>query len=101
MSAVRILARSLATKSSSPTAAATRALPEPKGKVTDVASFLAQIGRKSGDLADKFKSWEHLFTARSRELRELGLTPQQRKYVLFWTEKYRQGVQPRHVKSTR
>ncbi|KAF9932350.1 hypothetical protein FBU30_008330 [Linnemannia zychae] len=76
-------------------AAAKKAVPAPRGDIQDPATFLTKIGRNSASLADKFKSWEHLFTATSAEMKsDMALSIKQRRWILNWTEKYRQGVNP-------
>ncbi|KAF9902234.1 hypothetical protein EC991_005180 [Linnemannia zychae] len=75
--------------------AAKKAVPAPRGDIQDPAAFLTKIGRNSASLADKFKSWEHLFTATPAEMKtDMSLSVKQRRWILNWTEKYRQGVEP-------
>ncbi|RKP26059.1 IGR protein motif-domain-containing protein [Syncephalis pseudoplumigaleata] len=64
-------------------------------RITDPKAFLSAIGRGCESLGEKFKDWNHMFTATSKEMKhELGFTPQQRRWILNWIEKYRQGVEP-------
>ncbi|KAF9898454.1 hypothetical protein BX616_004007, partial [Lobosporangium transversale] len=71
-------------------AAAKKSVPAPRGDIQDPAAFLNKIGRSSAQFADKFKSWEHLFTATSHEMKkDMGLNVQQRRWILSWREKYR------------
>jgi mannitol/fructose-specific phosphotransferase system IIA component (Ntr-type) len=44
--------------------------------------FLTRIGRQCDTVAEKFTSWEQLFTSSSREMEEWGIKPQMRKYIL-------------------
>ncbi|KAF9428608.1 hypothetical protein BGZ94_001772 [Podila epigama] len=75
-----------------------KAVPAPRGDITDPATFLTKIGRNSVSAADKFKSWDHLFTATAAEMRgEMALTVKQRRWILNWIEKYRQGVDPYNI----
>ncbi|KAF9988247.1 hypothetical protein BGZ65_009944 [Modicella reniformis] len=68
-------------------------VPAPRGSIQDPATFLTKIGRNSVQLADKFKSWDHLFTATTAEMKtEMALSIKQRRWILNWREKYRQGV---------
>ncbi|KAI9030870.1 IGR protein motif-domain-containing protein [Phycomyces nitens] len=67
------------------------AIPEPRGKATDVEGFLKAIGRGCEENAGKFESWEKLFTADSRTMKNDGISVKQRKYILGWLEQYRQG----------
>ncbi|ORX91826.1 hypothetical protein K493DRAFT_317014 [Basidiobolus meristosporus CBS 931.73] len=70
-------------------------VPAPRGEFKDPQSFLNKIRRGCEEAADKFKDWEHLFTVTRNEMKhDMGLTPQQRKWILKWTELYRQGVDP-------
>ncbi|KAF9970965.1 hypothetical protein BGZ73_006164 [Actinomortierella ambigua] len=78
--------------------AASKPVPAPRGDITDHTVFLTKIGRGSEAAADKFKSWEHLFTATREEMKaDMGLTVKQRKWIKGWTEKYRQGVDPYNI----
>ncbi|KAF9294248.1 IGR protein motif-domain-containing protein [Linnemannia elongata] len=75
--------------------AAKKAVPAPRGDIQDPSAFLTKIGRNSASLADKFKSWEHLFTATPAEMKaDMSLSVKQRRWILNWTEKYRQGIDP-------
>ncbi|GJJ76253.1 hypothetical protein EMPS_08612 [Entomortierella parvispora] len=76
-------------------AAAKKAVPAPRGDINDPTAFLTKIGRNSASVAEKFKSWEHLFTASPAEMKtDMALSVKQRRWILNWTEKYRQGVDP-------
>jgi hypothetical protein len=60
--------------------------------VPDVDTFLTKIGRDMHKVASaKITEWPQLFTLSAHDLKEAGLTPRQRKYLLLWREKYRQG----------
>ncbi|KAF9584311.1 hypothetical protein BGW38_006906 [Lunasporangiospora selenospora] len=75
--------------------AAKKSIPAPRGDIQDPAVFLTKIGRSSEQAAEKFKSWDHLFTASTQEMKSgLGLSVKQRRWILNWREKYRQGVDP-------
>ncbi|KAG0262571.1 hypothetical protein BG011_010006 [Mortierella polycephala] len=77
-----------------------KAIPAPRGDIKDPATFLTKIGRNSASFADKFKSWDHLFTATSAEMKaDMGLSAEQRRWILNWTEKYRQGVVPYAIRA--
>ncbi|KAF8970011.1 hypothetical protein BGZ46_010595 [Entomortierella lignicola] len=81
-------------------AAAKKSVPAPRGDIQDPTSFLTKIGRNSASVADKFKSWEHLFTATTAEMKsEMSLSVKQRRWILGWREKYRQGVEPYAIPS--
>ncbi|KAG0369335.1 hypothetical protein BGZ54_010223 [Gamsiella multidivaricata] len=73
--------------------AAKKSVPAPRGDIQDPAAFLNKIGRNSAQFADKFKSWDHLFTVTSAEMKSnMALSVKQRRWVLNWREKYRQGA---------
>jgi len=60
------------------------------GDIYDPTTFLTKIGRSSASVAEKFKSWEHLFTASPAEMKtDMALSVKQRRWILNWTEKYR------------
>ncbi|KAF9996403.1 hypothetical protein BGZ80_009828 [Entomortierella chlamydospora] len=70
-------------------------IPAPRGDIQDPTTFLTKIGRNSVSFADKFKSWDHLFTATTAEMKsDMALSVKQRRWVLGWREKYRQGIDP-------
>lgn len=63
------------------------------GDIVDPTAFLNKIGRNSASVADKFKSWEHLFTASTAEMKgDMALSVKQRRWILSWIEKYRYGT---------
>ncbi|KAF9432673.1 hypothetical protein BGZ76_010467 [Entomortierella beljakovae] len=77
------------------TASAKKSIPAPRGDIQDPATFLTKIGRNSESVADKFKSWDHLFSATTNEMKsDMALSVKQRRWILSWREKYRQGVAP-------
>jgi len=63
-----------------------------------VEKFLNTIGRGCEVHISKFETWEKLFSTRGRGLKELGIPLRDRKYMLNWIEKYRQGWEPRYVR---
>ncbi|KAI9092456.1 IGR protein motif-domain-containing protein [Phlyctochytrium arcticum] len=68
-------------------------IPKPRGLIKDPKSFLESIGRECGPYAEKFKDWNHLFTASSKEMQnDLGIKCAQRKYILSWREYFRRGI---------
>ncbi|CAO3683517.1 unnamed protein product [Rhizopus microsporus] len=61
----------------------------------NVQTFLKTIGRNCESFADKFETWEQLFTTPSRVMKnDMGIDTKSRKYILSWIERYRKGVQP-------
>ncbi|CAG8536751.1 9330_t:CDS:2 [Cetraspora pellucida] len=83
-----------------------KSIPPPRGSITTHKEFLEKIGRDCGSLADKFraslfylfKDWDHLFTASSQEMKNvLELPTRQRRWILAWTQQYRDGVDPYNI----
>ncbi|KOS17707.1 Protein FYV4 [Escovopsis weberi] len=67
-------------------------IPKPRPFVPDVETFLTLIGRGLNKHASKFPSWESLFSLTSPGLKELGIEPpRNRRYLLQWMRKYREG----------
>ena len=68
-------------------------VPKPTPFVPDAQTFLTLIGRSMSQHAAKIPSWDALFTLTSDQLRESGLEPSRaRKYLLWWRERYRNGI---------
>lgn len=63
-----------------------------------VETFLEKIGKECGEHKDKIKTWEELFTLKSLALKKLEIPIKQRRWILRWTEKYRQGITPGYEK---
>ncbi|KAM7193833.1 IGR protein motif domain containing protein [Rhypophila sp. PSN 637] len=60
--------------------------------VPDVETFLTLIGRGLKQYANKFPTWEALFSLTSEQLRELGVEPPRtRRYLIQWRQKFREG----------
>lgn len=75
-----------------PKLAVPRPIPRPIPIVPDPASFLRIIGRDLSQYADKFPSWEALFSLTSPQLKEMGVEPARtRRYLLDWLRRYREG----------
>ncbi|KAJ2773477.1 hypothetical protein IWQ57_001277 [Coemansia nantahalensis] len=71
------------------------AVPRPRGQFDSPAVFLRTIGRGCEKFADKFSGWDQLFRADSAAMKgELGIGPKQRKWILMWTNKFRLGIDP-------
>ncbi|CAG9999906.1 unnamed protein product [Clonostachys byssicola] len=69
-----------------------RKIPEPKPFVPDVTTFLTLIGRGLNKYANKFPSWDSLFSLTGPQLKELGIEPaRSRRYLLNWMKRYRKG----------
>jgi hypothetical protein len=72
-----------------------RPVPPPRNGMT-VEKFLKTIGRGCEEYIDKL-DWEKLFTSTGFKLKQLGIPIRQRKWILLWVEKYRQGIDPWYV----
>lgn len=67
-------------------------IPSPTQEIPDVQTFLNKIGRKCGELTETFENnWENLFTWNGQALKDKGVSPQQRKYILHQIERMRQN----------
>lgn len=67
-------------------------IPKPVPFVPDVPTFLTLIGRGLNKYANKFPSWNALFSLTSPQLKELGIEPpRNRRYLLHWMQRYRKG----------
>lgn len=76
----------------SPKQAVPRPVPSPIPITPDPAAFLRIIGRNLSQYADKFPTWEALFSLTSPQLKELGVEPaRSRRYLLDWLRRYREG----------
>ncbi|KAI9489179.1 IGR protein motif-domain-containing protein [Zychaea mexicana] len=87
--------RSLAIRGARFSHTASVTAPQPRGNIKEAGDFLKAIGRGCDEFAGKFESWESLFTADSRTMRnDFGIPTKQRKYILSWRELYKQGKEP-------
>ncbi|SPO00717.1 uncharacterized protein DNG_03465 [Cephalotrichum gorgonifer] len=69
-----------------------RPVPPPIPITPDPESFLRIIGRDLVQYADKFPTWDSLFTLTSVQLKDLGVEPaRSRRYLLNWLKRYREG----------
>ncbi|KAI0670763.1 IGR protein motif-domain-containing protein [Trametes maxima] len=73
--------------------AAQRPAPPPRGSITTPEEFLKKIGR-SAETKITPESWEQLWRTDGPQLRKAGLSVQDRRYILWSMEKYRQGEDP-------
>ncbi|BFZ53238.1 telomere length regulation protein [Savitreella phatthalungensis] len=70
----------------------------PRGLTTSAGAFLRFIGRGMDEAAGKkLTEWTQLFQTSREDLKEIGLTPRQRKYLLRWREKYKHGEEPHEL----
>lgn len=68
-------------------------VPETKPFVPDVSTFLTLIGRGLSRYANKFPTWEALWSSTGPQLKELGIEPpRNRRYLLTWMQRYRNGI---------
>lgn len=75
-----------------PKLAVPRPIPRPIPIVPDPPTFLRLIGRDLTQYADKFPTWEALFSLTSPQLKEMGVEPARtRRYLLDWLRRYREG----------
>ncbi|EIM20010.1 hypothetical protein E3Q22_03247 [Wallemia mellicola] len=72
---------------------ASRQVVEPRGKFTDTTTLLSSFGRSLQEKC-KIEDWNQLFSSSSRDFERIGMTPQDRKYLLWCLEKFRQGQYP-------
>eukprot|EP01080_Neovahlkampfia_damariscottae_P005028 gene5028-8625_t len=59
-----------------------------------VESFLEKIGKSCVDHLEHFQSWEDLFTMKSKTMKYKEIPVKQRKWILHWVQKYRNGETP-------
>ncbi|CAO3649636.1 unnamed protein product [Cunninghamella blakesleeana] len=90
-----VLRRSVRFFTTESAATQTTPIPAPRGQITDVESFLKAIGRGCEEHSSKFETWDSLFTTPSRLMKtDMGISTQQRRYILGWIEQYKNGVEP-------
>ncbi|KAH7338903.1 hypothetical protein B0J17DRAFT_628274 [Rhizoctonia solani] len=63
------------------------------GKYQTPQDLLAAIGRSS-EMKLKVETWDDLWRMRGGEMKQAGLTPAERRYILWALEKVRQGYDP-------
>ncbi|KAJ2286544.1 hypothetical protein IWW55_006947, partial [Coemansia sp. RSA 2706] len=84
------------------TTATTAQVPSPRGKFDNPETFLQTIGRGCDKFAPKFTSWTQLFSTDSATMKsEMGIGPKQRKWILLWTNKFRLGIDPYLIPSSK
>lgn len=66
-------------------------LPQPSSQVPDVKTFLQKIGRNCQQYEKHFESWESLMKPDSAKLKEAGVDTRDRRYILTWVERFKQG----------
>ncbi|KAI0354988.1 hypothetical protein OH77DRAFT_1455925 [Trametes cingulata] len=73
--------------------AAQRPVPPPRDNIKTPEDFLKAIGR-SAETKLTPESWEQLFHTDGHQLKKAGLSVQDRRYILWSMEKFRQGLDP-------
>ncbi|CAG8555249.1 12224_t:CDS:10, partial [Ambispora leptoticha] len=82
-------------QSSCLSAARFQQVPPPRGSIKTPKDFLERIGRGCADLADKFKTWDELFTTTGKQMKDdMAIGTRQRRWILAWTAHYRCGIDP-------
>ncbi|KAJ2490629.1 hypothetical protein IWW37_003003 [Coemansia sp. RSA 2050] len=95
-------ARSMSTEAAPAIAARQVVVPRPRGQIDTPESFLKAIGRGCEKYTEKFKDWDHLFKADTIKLKhELGIGAKQRKWILMWTNKFRLGIDPYLIRTSK
>ncbi|KAJ2399834.1 hypothetical protein GGI23_002410 [Coemansia sp. RSA 2559] len=65
-------------------------------------TFLKTIGRGCEKYVDKFKGWDHLFRADGDVMKkDLGIGPKHRKWIMMWTNKFRLGIDPYFIPTSK
>ncbi|KAI5481388.1 hypothetical protein MNV49_005010 [Pseudohyphozyma bogoriensis] len=72
-------------------------VPAPREPITTPAALLAASGRKLSQYESKLGDWNELFTKTSDNLKDLGMLPKERRYLLWVLERYRQGENIKEV----
>ncbi|KAJ9051734.1 hypothetical protein DSO57_1003014 [Entomophthora muscae] len=73
---------------------ATKPVPAKRGQFQDHSILLKRARNGLEAVASKFESWEHLFQVKREDMKELGLTPKQRKQVAALTYRFSLGIDP-------
>ncbi|KAJ2719151.1 hypothetical protein GGI07_005389 [Coemansia sp. Benny D115] len=77
-------------------------IPRPRGKFTSSEVFLKTIGRGCEKLVDKFPEWDQLFKATSETMKnDMNINAANRKWILMWTNKYRLGIDPYFIPTSK
>ncbi|KAF3172097.1 hypothetical protein TWF788_009540 [Orbilia oligospora] len=68
----------------------------------DVKTFLTKIGRNMIQHESKFTDWKQLMGTTTQQLRVMGIEPaRDRRYLIDWRERYRNGIEPTEYKRGR
>eukprot|EP01137_Pigoraptor_chileana_P016751 Opistho-2@73804 len=66
-------------------------VPPPPREGFTVKDFLAAIGRKAEEHANKIPSWEALWAMSGRDFKAAGIPCESRRYIMSWRNKYYLG----------
>lgn len=72
--------------------------PQPSSEVPDVQSFLTKIGRNMSQYSGQFDTWQSLINARGKTLKANGLDVRDRRYLLGWIERFKQGLPLKEIR---
>ncbi|KAK6507090.1 hypothetical protein TWF481_005539 [Arthrobotrys musiformis] len=79
-----------------------RPIPEVSSTAPDVKTFLTKIGRNMIQHESKFTDWKQLMGTTTQQLRDMGIEPaRDRRYLIDWRERYRNGIEPTEYKRGR
>ncbi|KAF8582824.1 hypothetical protein K439DRAFT_1391153 [Ramaria rubella] len=70
-----------------------KSIPPPRGSIQSPKDFLTAIGR-SCDTKLKLESWDELWQMKGPEMKQAGVGVQDRRYILWSLDKFRQGKEP-------
>ncbi|KAI9505285.1 hypothetical protein GGI25_003615 [Coemansia spiralis] len=94
-----VLSRSLSTETAAPLR--TVVVPSPRGQFNNPEVFLKTIGRGCDKFTDKFADWDQLFRTNSLAMKTAGIGAKQRKWILMWTNKFRLGIDPYFIPTSK
>ncbi|KAK6350853.1 hypothetical protein TWF718_004035 [Orbilia javanica] len=79
-----------------------RPIPVASSTAPDVKTFLTKIGRNMIQHESKFTDWKQLMGTSTQQLRDMGIEPaRDRRYLIDWRERYRNGIEPTEYKRGR
>ncbi|KAF3090861.1 hypothetical protein TWF225_008663 [Orbilia oligospora] len=79
-----------------------RPIPAESSTAPDVKTFLTKIGRNMIQHESKFTDWKQLMGTTTQQLRVMGIEPaRDRRYLIDWRERYRNGIEPTEYKRGR
>ncbi|KAJ1765333.1 Rho-GTPase-activating protein 8 [Coemansia sp. RSA 1843] len=79
-----------------------KVIPSPRGQFDNPETFLKTIGRGCEKYVDKFKDWDHLFRADGIAMKkDMGIGPKHRKWIMMWANKFRLGIDPYFIPTSK